>query len=469
MKCVEVTKLEIPVVNHSEARVPFQGHTVTRRVPGKPPPTTVFERFLLMTTVAVLPLQSYIPTVQGVSALFLVFAGLGGYVLLWRPKTLVKTLQHPVFLAGYLLVGLGLLMEFVNNSSGYDELLRIAFMLIGGILIASLCRDRMGLLFSLYGFLLAGVWLSSLLFFTSYGLLSKAQFTDFKSASQFRSDVLEQGDPLSGDRNDMAFFAGRGALIALVLALTAKASLRRYLFLALGTFCVIATFLPMSRSGIMMLVMSCGAVLYAYGIKQPKVIVAVGVLALGVLVWVPEAVYTRFSITTEKVSGQYQDSRTRLYEAVVTHLPEYVLTGVGRSHYYGAWGSHRKGFTRLSTGEVVGTHNCFVQITMYWGIVGLSALLLLYWQAYRYFPKPCGTDPLRLCLLGIAVSMLVYSLVVHTVFAKEFSLALGLLVGSARWIWPQRRIARTGFKNRRIAMRSSPRAQGGSSFGVSSH
>ena len=85
---------------------------------------------------------------------------------------------------------------------------------------------------------------------------------------------------------------------------------------------------------------------------------------------------------------------------------------------------------------VVGAHNCFFQVTIYWGLAGFLALLTVIWQAYRYCPKHCGNDTLALSLLGIVVSVGLMLLIVPNLYSKPFSLGLGLLVGARYWIWP---------------------------------
>jgi len=105
------------------------------------------------------------------------------------------------------------------------------------------------------------------------------------------------------------------------------------------------------------------------------------------------------------------------------------------------WGK-RNGFyeKRGTYGRVVGSHNCFAQITLYWGIAGFLALLIIIWQAYRCLPYGLGKDPLYLGLLGLSVAAILESQVMHLLYAKAFSLALGLLVAGAQWIWPRGRI-----------------------------
>jgi hypothetical protein len=397
--------------------------------------TTATERFLLMAIVVLLPLQSDLPKFGEISFLFIMFAVLAGYVALCRLGALVKTLRHPVFLAGSALVGIGFLMEVIHGSTGYIEVFRVFLMLMGAALIASLCRDRRALNSGLYGILLAGVWLSALLFLSTYSSLSLTTVSNFSEASQLRIKSIHD-TPLTTNWNAVAFFTAQGALVALALALTARAHLQYYVFFAIGAFCLVGTFLPMSRTALVILALASAAILYARGIMQVRVVVAAAILAVSILVFVPEAVFSRLTISTEKdhFSGKHVDSRTETYTAVIEHLPEYVLIGVGMNYYNDR--SRRTGLNDASR-SLSETHNWYAQVTVYWGLPGLLALLVFVWQAYRCLPKRHGAEPLSLCLLGVAVSVMVWTFFVHNLESKEFSIALGLLAGANLWIWPK--------------------------------
>lgn len=398
--------------------------------------SNILERFLLFATIGVLPLQWYYPTFLGMSIGFIVFSCSAGYILIFRLGMLRKILLHPVFLAGYALVAIGIFMELAHHSAGFTEILRIFFMLLGAIVIATLCRDRKALRWAIYGYLFAGVWLSFILIQTTYGTLNTAKADDFRSASHLRESVYDE-NPLDADPNTMAFFAGQGAVVALGLGLMAKSLWLRGLFLGLGVFCLVATFLPMSRGGVLVLGLSCALIMYAHGIMKPRIFMAVGILALGMTIWVPDVVFQRFTLSGDTRIGAREEGRTRVYSAVVKHLPDYALTGVGITHFYGQWGRQTKLWKDY---EVTGTHNCFAQITVYWGVMGLLALVILVWQVYLCIPSFYKNDAFTLCLVGIAVSVLGQVMLVHTLYAKEFSLLLGLMVGGSYWIWPKGRM-----------------------------
>jgi hypothetical protein len=209
---------------------------------------------------------------------------------------------------------------------------------------------------------------------------------------------------------------------------------KRNAFLVLGLFLSIATFLPMSRGGVAVLILSMGAVTYKVGILRPKIVITAGILIVSILVWVPDAVFTRFRIS-ETDSGAQTEGRTRVYAAIIEHLPEYIVMGLGRKDFYGEWGQ-QTGFYKND--HVSGTHNSFAQVTVYWGLPGLLTLLWFVKNVYKHSPKWFRDDSLRLCVFGVTVAVLLRSLVVHTLYGKEFAIVFGLLTGSSLWIWPMR-------------------------------
>jgi hypothetical protein len=411
-------------------------------------PTTRAERLLLMATTVMYPLQSHIPAVGGFSSLYFIFAAMAVYVLLNRSRALAQIWSHPIFMAAYTLLILGFLIESLHPYPMYSELFRVMQMIVGGIFVAALCRDRKSLRAGFYGYLVASIGMSILLFLTGFGILREATSADFVGATSARIRAI-RNNPLEGDANAMAFTTAQGISIALALALTARTSLRRYLFLGIALFCLVASFIPMSRSGTLSAVLSCAAVLFAFrrfapGVKYMRAVVVAAVLCAGVLMWVPNVVFSRLTASTQTNITQV-DGRARLYSAAFEHLPEYIITGVGQGNFFNSWGWHSKFLFR--DGPSV-PHSTFIDVILYWGLVGFLALLMVVYQAYRSLPKHCGRDPLSICLLGIAVSVFVWSFFAPVLAAKEYSLALGILAGANRWVWPQRIVYRTARQRR---------------------
>ena len=389
--------------------------------------TSACERVLLLTTIAILPIEDTIPAIAGFSILFLMFGALSAYIFLHRVRSLGSTWLHPVFLSGYVFILLSALMESAHPNPYYADLIRVLFMILGGLSIAVLCRDRQALRACIYGYLLGSLWLSLLLMYESYGSLQNATANSFVQASLVRSEVTERL-PLEGDLNALAFLTAQGAAVGLALTLTASSSILRKVFLGTTVCCSVGSFMPMSRGGIVILAISCMSILLAFGVTRIKALSLMILLGIGVLSVVPKVVFSRLDAA--------EGSRTRIYTRAIEHLPEYFITGVGDGNYTASWG-YKHGFTSTEFGgNTLGTHNAFLQVDVFWGVAGLFAFVLLVWQAYRCLPKRCRNDGLALCLPGIAVSLFLYLLVSHTFYDKYYSLGLGLLAAARIWIWP---------------------------------
>ncbi len=409
---------------------------VTLHSPSSIDGTTRFERILLLSTVAALPMEATLPTLGGTSGLFLVFVLLSGYVALFRRSFLARTWRHPVFAAGFALVGIGLVMEFAHGSSRYGEVLRIAAMVLGGVVIACLCRDRRALLAACYGYVLAGLLLAGLLLLTVYPVLSSIPAGSFDESGSVRALIFDEESLLKLNLNAGAFLIVQGAVVAFAMALPARRRWRRIALLGASGICLVAGFLPMSRGAVLVAAVSLGVVTWGYGMLRPRSVAAMVVLVAAAYVWIPDAAYGRLALPTTVQRGEARltEGRILVYGAAIRHFPEYFLTGVGISHFYGRWGQH-SGWALRRGGFVIGTHNCFAQVTVFWGVAALLALLTLAWRAYRHLPALSDPDPLKLCVVGILVTVAINSLTIHTIYDKEFSLALGLLVGSSNWIW----------------------------------
>jgi hypothetical protein len=391
-------------------------------------PTTTVERLLLVATLVLLPLEDHIPTVAGFSLLFLLFALSAAYVAVHRGRALYRVVLHPAFVTAYAFLLVSFLMEFSYPNADYEDLSRIGFMLAGAVIIAALCRDEQAMRGGIYASIAAGVWLSVLLFTTSYGALQSATAISYQEASQTRAQILKDV-PLELNANKMALYTALGTAAALSLTLTARSFHKRMLFLGITLFSLVATFLPMSRSGILVVIAACGVVTLTYRAKRAQAMALAVVLGIGIMSLVPGVVFSRMEVST--------GARAQVYAAAIRNVPEYWATGVGVSNYWGEWGfEHGFGVTRNGISGVMGTHNIFFQTTIYWGGLSLLALFTVIWQGYHCLPQRSVSDSMALFLKGNAVAVLVSMFFVHTLYDKHFSIALGLLVSASCWLWP---------------------------------
>lgn len=409
--------------------------------------TTLPVQALILLAMVALPLENNIPTVAGMSSTFLIFATLGIYVVVNRPHQLSQVWLHPVFIAAYVFLGVSVLLEFSSPLARYDECLRFGYMIGGAMFLSVLCSDRSGLTVGLYGYIAAALWVALYLYLTSYGMLSgMGQTQSFHEASKVRAQAF--GDKsLAANINAMAFTCTQGAVVAFAFALAGKMKHRRIVFLGIAMFCLVASFLPMSRGAAIITLVSFTVVLYAFGFKHGKALILVSMLGLTIYGLVPEAVWSRMSYSTESRSGKLE-GRAHVYSTALNRLPDYVVAGVGAGNFWRKWG-FEKGFNKDQDGVqvVFGAHNSLLQIMIYWGIIGLFLYLMIIWCIYRAIPWRCGRDALSLALLAIISSLGLWMLESHGFYDKWFACGIGMLIGARQWIWPTGIVSAAEVKN----------------------
>ena len=258
-----------------------------------------------------------------------------------------------------------------------------------------------------------------------------------------RAELVQQSS-FDENMNTLAFFVGQGAVAAMAMALMCRSGFVRYSLFGITALGLVATFLPLSRGGIVLTLIACIAVVMAYvganrGTAVQRVIrILALMLGLGVcmLLWVPQAGLARLTFTPKTASGvtDTHEARIKTYTAALTHLPEYWLVGVGAGNFWGPWG-RRSQFAKRLYG-VLGAHNSYIQVTIYWGLLGLLALIGIVYSAYRCLPKKCGNNPCSLAVLGVVVALAILMLQDHSLYFKGYALGLGILIGMHYWIWP---------------------------------
>jgi O-antigen ligase len=143
---------------------------------------------------------------------------------------------------------------------------------------------------------------------------------------------------------------------------------------------------------------------------------------------VPSAFLARLSFDPVSSSGK-RDARTVVWDASMNSLSEYFWRGVGEHAFATSWGpSH--GFAR--DGVVLGAHNAYVQITIFWGVAGLMALLtmlILVWRARgaiaRRINSAANLATVWVVLLALRLSF------THSLYDKSFAVLIGTIVGLA--------------------------------------
>ncbi len=383
----------------------------------------------------ILPLENYYPPVAGMTVSFLMFGVLAAYVIVNRPRTLGGIWYHPVFIAAYAFIGVSALLEFSSPLSRYVDIIRFGQMIGGAVCVAVICRDRSALTVGLYGYITTALWVSIVLYSTGFETLQGMDADGFDQSSRLRNQAF--GDkPLGAGINGLAFLCAQGAIVAFALSLSDRWKHFRIRLLGAGAFCLIASFLPMSRGVAVVTLVSFATILYAQGFRYGKGLIFAAILGMSVYMVVPDAIWGRMVFSTETKNGK-MESRAQLYATAFDRLPEYIVTGVGAGNFFGKWGLE-KGFARSHQGVTIahGVHNTFLAITIYWGILGVLMFLWIMWHVYRSIPSRCGYDELSLALLGISVAIGLFLFQTHGFYDKPFAFSIGMVVGARQWIWP---------------------------------
>ena len=100
-------------------------------------------------------LEGHLDAIGGFGINWILFGGIGLYLILRRPKQLINTLFHPVFLMAYALLYAAFLIELSHANAMFREILQIGQMFVGAVFVATLCRDKLALRRALYGYLIA--------------------------------------------------------------------------------------------------------------------------------------------------------------------------------------------------------------------------------------------------------------------------------------------------------------------------
>lgn len=401
------------------------------------PRTTRAEQFLIFISIVMLPLQDYFPAIAGMSVMFLIYGALAVYVIVNRQRILGEVWCHSVFVAAYAFVIVSALLEYSSPLSSYGDIRRFAEMIGGAVCVAVLCRDRPALTAGLYGYMATALWVSVVLFSTGYETLQGMDAEDFYQAESLRSQAYGN-KPMGANINALAFVCTQGAIVAFALSLSDRFKHLRVLLAGIACFCLIASLLPMSRGAATVGLVSFSAILYTHGFRQGKTLILLCILGMGVYAVVPDAVWSRMVYSSAVQRSGKLEARASLYDAALNRLPEYIVAGVGAGNFSQKWGLE-KGFAKHKDGALIAqpAHNSPLQITINWGILGLTMFLWIVWCVYRSVPLHCGRDGLSLALLGIVVAVGLFLLVVHGYYNKQFSFAVGMLVGARQMIWPR--------------------------------
>ncbi len=394
---------------------------------------TRVERYLLVAALISLPFENRvsapmpIPFLGAPSVTWLAFAALGLFVIIRHPWALGKVARHPAAFSLYAFLVIAFLMEMTQDGPSFEYWWRTVQMVIGALFVAAACRDRATIRAAAVALVGVGLALAALLVATTYSPLRSTTANSFTEVSTIRNDLLSQSFK-SAEINASSFLVAEGAAVAFALGLTTRSRRTRNIYVGAGFLCFFGVFLSLSRGGVAVAVAAVSLVLLKVSRNKPVVAVRIFAVAVIAAVVIPHSVYARLQLVPD-LNGR-QDPRIQVYDNAVKYLPDYILFGVGAGNFAAQWGVEH-GFVKH--GNVLNTHNTFVQVAINWGLLGLLALLWAVYAMWKALP-PDRPDPATAVVLkALALSLLILMFSSHTVYGKEVSLTVGMILGSRVW------------------------------------
>lgn len=373
----------------------------------------------------------------GLSTAAVIFIALLMYTLLLHAGNLITASFTRVMWVSALVLATSILMEGITDHPMLGRPFRYLQMFIALATVAALCRDRQSVKVVLWGFAIAGLWHSLSLLINLHGVLSGADVDNFKEATTLREKTFAHAD-FSVNLNRLAFFCSQGWTALLFLALDARKNAQRATLFLLASVCLLASFLTMSRSGLLFCIVPGVFALYHFGKGNLRQVgtgpILMAILFIGIAVsLIPSAALVRFSSTTME---RKKDARARVYSAAIDGFNEYYALGVGE-YGYTSWALQHGvyGITDRGRKLPLGMHNAFLQFWVLWGLPAFLSLILFVWVVYRMLPARTEGEILAIAVWAIAAGLLLRMMFSHSFAGKEFSIGVGMILGSSLWVW----------------------------------
>lgn len=390
------------------------------------------DRILIFILVFSIYFESNLPLIYGASTPFLLFGLTLFYLAVTRLKTLIRLFSGKYFLISISFAIICVFMETLHPFPSYDFISRYVNMIIGMFCIVALCRDRMALDIALFTFILASAVQSFLIITGTAPLMQNINAVGFSDASQARLMAFEEFY-LRGNLNDISYFSSIGSIIGIIWAYYEKVAWKKWLLVALTFPSILGVFLPASRTGAVIFFASFLLFIYKSKIKFKKWALAIPTLLILLAFTVPDMVWVRLGSLIRITELQEEDSRTKVYIAVLKNVNQYFITGVGSGNYWHGWAVNAGITNRFTTDVAMAAHNAFFQVWIYWGLPALIGFLYLM-SIYRdAIVRDIAGDRRRTCVYIFIMIIPMIFLFYHSFYHKSFSIGLGLLLSARYW------------------------------------
>jgi|GEM_PF-4743102 len=412
------------VLNNPRTRVLSSANTSTTCT--SVPTVSIFEKFLLISTVIAFYFERMLPKIDDFTTLRFLFFLILSYAVLFRLSFFIRYLFHPLMCYLFLFLLFIILRENFFDDARYREIFSLFQVMLGMVSVACLCRDRKTFEQVMIVYFLIGFLVSFLLNWQVYPALSAMSVNGFNEASMVRFSV---GKYFFVDQNlnFIGLIASCSAVVSVVIATHPYNTL--YLFnhklvrWFLPVMSGIALFLPMSRSAVLVASVLVTIYLIVNFKKKIKNIVAFTVGSLIVIFVVPNVSLSRMAF----FNTQKEDIRVGLLVIATESILDYFWLGVGAGPYHNSWGvEHHLAGHGVRTG-VIGLHNVYFQILVNWGI----GALILYLIAVIWVLKRISffSDDFYFVMLSMLILVSFgYTFFSHQFYDKAYSLLWGVLI-----------------------------------------
>ena len=397
--------------------------------------SSTFDRVLIFLLVFSIYFEANLPNVYGASTPFLLFGFTFSYLALTRLNTLIRLFKGKYFLACISFALICVFMETLHPYPSYDFVTRYVNMILGMFCIVMLCKDTAAMDVALFTFILASAFQAFFIITGTAPLLHHVTADNFSDASHARLEAFEEFY-LRGNLNDISYFSSIGAIIGIIWAYFERVRWKRIGIVLLTIPSILGVFLPASRTGAVIFFASALLFTYKAKIKVKKWLLAVPILLIGLSLAVPEVVWVRLGSLVRLSELQEEDSRTKVYKAVLKNIDEYVLTGVGSGNYWHGWAVNAGITNRFTTDTAMAAHNAFFQLWIYWGLPALAGFIFLMYMFSKILDRNIEGDRRKASIYIFIMIIPMIFVFYHSFYHKSFSIGLGLLLSTRFWNFP---------------------------------
>jgi O-antigen ligase len=391
-----------------------------------------FDRVLLFLLVFSIYFEANLPSIRGASTPFLIFGFTLIYISITRLSTLLRLFSSKYFIAAMSFAVLCTFMETIHPFPSYDFVIRFVNMTLGMFGIAALCRDTRAFDLALFTFVLASAFQSVLIITGTAPLLRSFTASGFSDASHARLMAFEEFY-LRGNLNDISYFSSIGAIIGIIWAFYEEIKWKKYAMLALAVPSALGVFFTASRTGAVIFFASLLIFLYKSKMNLKKWIIPTTFLLLFIVIAVPDVVWVRLGSLVRLTELQSEDSRSKVYIAVLKNIDQYVLTGVGSGNYWNGWAVKAGITNRYTTDVAMAAHNAFFQLWIYWGLPALLGFLYLMYIFKKALVTDIRGDRRKSCLYVFIMIIPLIFIFYHSFYHKSFSIGVGMLLSARFW------------------------------------